>query len=1069
MSLEQRTSACVLTRYSRTILALAILGAAAGISGCSDPAANEPPGSGSASDVPPETAGPADVGVDTGPAAVDVEDVSTPALGQPCASDADCGGAACLPDGSGASACSGPCAAHEECPLGWLCAPGPPGPGAGAYCQPAYLDQCRPCATSVDCPSAALGVACVPRGDDGSFCAAPCLVDCVSKGFACKAVHTAEGVTESLCVVASGGSCSCPPGAEGATTACAVTNEHGSCVGERTCGDAGLTDCSAPAPAAESCNGVDDDCDGAVDEPGAAGCTGYFLDVDEDGAGALGASSCRCAPGDGYTATVGGDCNDEAAAIHPAAQESCDTPVDDNCNQKLNEEGAEGCSPFYADLDADGYGSGDGQCLCVAKGSFTSALDNDCDDSKKSVNVDAVEICNGIDDDCNGGIDDVPGCGPCVPSCAGKACGPDGCGGDCGVCSAAKVCQEGQCVCDDVCQPTKPECLSLTTWHACLSDAAGCLVWGEPKACAEGQQCLPELGTCGCKPDCAAKSCGADGCGGSCGGCDGICSPEGQCVCEHECPVGALAKCGPNGQQQVCEEADTGCRVWVSAPCPEALTCVQGACTCLGSCANKSCGDDGCGGSCGVCTGGETCSGSGECVCTDACPLGGTQCDASGLLHCEKPAGQECASWVLTACPDDQECVGGSCVCVPDCDGKACGADGCEGSCGECGASAICDAGACVCVDEAPCESVGVTCSGPDRLICANLDADACLEAALQPCPAGSACSDGECECVPQCAGKVCGPDTCGGFCGACGPGKVCNAAGECLCPATCDPTTPPTCAGEAVQACQPDPATGCLELVTTACTPPQTCVGGICLCEPQCLGKECGPDGCGQLCGTCVAPKVCDPTGTCTCTDSCPVDAKSCADPTTRKLCQLAAGCLAWVEEPCPAQHACDAGECVCVPACSGKECGPDGCDGTCGVGCGPELVCDEPTGECVPDVATSVLLTVHVGAGSGVHGVQVKIAVPIPAVEPGPVVSYVGPLAGAFGSHDEADGALTVAALLAAGATSPGAPGITIEYVIAEGQIPDPGDFELLSSKVAGSVGESLDIPITLTVELK
>jgi len=54
------------------------------------------------------------------------------------------------------------------------------------------------------------------------------------------------------------------------------------------------------------------------------------------------------------------------------------------------------------------------------------------------------------------GDDDPPD--GCVPNCEQKQCGPDGCGGSCGWCSASASCQDGSCVVVDGCTP---ECAGL--------------------------------------------------------------------------------------------------------------------------------------------------------------------------------------------------------------------------------------------------------------------------------------------------------------------------------------------------------------------------------------------------------------------------------------------------------------------------------------------------------------------------------------------------------------------------------------------------------------------------------
>ncbi|MEQ1567691.1 MAG: MopE-related protein [Myxococcota bacterium] len=68
----------------------------------------------------------------------------------------------------------------------------------------------------------------------------------------------------------------------------------------------------------ESCNTVDDDCDGKTDENGSTGCISYFADGDADGFGVV-PSRCQCGPNttSGFTATVNGDCYDANPDVFP--------------------------------------------------------------------------------------------------------------------------------------------------------------------------------------------------------------------------------------------------------------------------------------------------------------------------------------------------------------------------------------------------------------------------------------------------------------------------------------------------------------------------------------------------------------------------------------------------------------------------------------------------------------------------------------------------------------------------------------------------------------------------------
>jgi hypothetical protein len=107
--------------------------------------------------------------------------------------------------------------------------------------------------------------------------------------------------------------CSCPNGYVANNTDCDDTNS------------------TINPHATEVCNGVDDNCNGTVDEQGAVGCTTYFKDADGDGYGLTSDSKCLCAPSGNYTATVGGDCDDTKANIHPGAPEVCDG-IDNDCD-----------------------------------------------------------------------------------------------------------------------------------------------------------------------------------------------------------------------------------------------------------------------------------------------------------------------------------------------------------------------------------------------------------------------------------------------------------------------------------------------------------------------------------------------------------------------------------------------------------------------------------------------------------------------------------------------------------------------------------------------------------------
>jgi hypothetical protein len=175
-----------------------------------------------------------------------------------------------------------------------------------------------------------------------------------------------------------------------------------------------------PSAAKDACNtpGVDDNCDGQTDPVDSTQCTPYYKDFDGDTFG-TGSPTCTCEPDSAakFTATKGGDCNDTNPGINPGlVNDTCSTPgVDDNCDGKVDPDGAVGCTTLWIDGDGDKFGSGNSKCLCQADPAsfFTATKNGDCDDTKAAVNPSATEICNGgVDDNCDGkaDIENTQGC-----------------------------------------------------------------------------------------------------------------------------------------------------------------------------------------------------------------------------------------------------------------------------------------------------------------------------------------------------------------------------------------------------------------------------------------------------------------------------------------------------------------------------------------------------------------------------------------------------------------------------------------------------------------------------------
>lgn len=163
-----------------------------------------------------------------------------------------------------------------------------------------------------------------------------------------------------------------------------------------------------------------------------------------------------------------------------------------------------------------------------------------------------------------------------------------------------------------------------------------------------------------CQQDCEGKECGDDGCGGSCG----------------ECEKSELLLCNSlTGQCEIC----------------------------LADCVGRECGPDGCfGGGCGICPQGlKCCVGEDEDVYA-SCSF--DECDCA-FGPCEPGDTSSCWGMVFDAW-EVWTCVAGCCkpgkhpdYCEPNCEGRECGDDGCDGSCGEC-------EGGFECTPEGKCEAL---------------------------------------------------------------------------------------------------------------------------------------------------------------------------------------------------------------------------------------------------------------------------------------------------------------------------------------------------------------------------
>jgi hypothetical protein len=174
--------------------------------------------------------------------------------------------------------------------------------------------------------------------------------------------------------------------------------------GHAACADCDDGNAAIHPEAAEACNGADDDCDGDTDEAGSVGESVWFGDGDGDGFGRSSNRQSACAAPEGFVSD-GTDCNDEAAAAYPGGAEVCDG-LDNDCNGQTDEPAASDAATWYGDGDGDGYGVASRTTVACAQPPGFAAQAGDCDDARAIVAPGAEEICDALDNDCNGQTDE---------------------------------------------------------------------------------------------------------------------------------------------------------------------------------------------------------------------------------------------------------------------------------------------------------------------------------------------------------------------------------------------------------------------------------------------------------------------------------------------------------------------------------------------------------------------------------------------------------------------------------------------------------------------------------------
>ena len=389
--------------------------------------------------------------------------------------------------------------------------------------------------------------------------------------------------------------------------------------------------CDARLPATETCNGLDDDCDGRIDNdlPPGRSCTV---------GGCLGKEVCKAGKW--------------VCDAPLPGEETCDG-LDNNCDGQIDENLVRSCRSAC----------GTGQQSCK----FTDDGDPSNDWGPCSAKQPEAELCDGVDNDCNGIVDDgVPGAGVACDDPSGQTCGQGemACVGGTMVCVGADLGSAEVCDCkDNNCNGQVDEGDLCPSGTSCVECGCRISCRGSEFACPKGYACTNGF----CLPDkCVGISCpvGSFCRAGACvNPCDGV-----QCASGEVCQRGACVADNCYGKGcplagQVCLENSCQDHPCAGVRCALGQYCSDGFC-------KSSCGRVACGAG-GRCVDGRCVAGSASCAgdsCGAGIPCNGGLCDsACAGVHCLQ--GQVCRAGSCmddpcsrVRCPQGERCAEGQCL-----------------------------------------------------------------------------------------------------------------------------------------------------------------------------------------------------------------------------------------------------------------------------------------------------------------------------------------------------------------------------------------------------------------------